>query len=98
MIRDILQSIQKAKEQWVMEANKGTAPMGSASTTASSAPTSAGPQEPERPQNKETGQTHARMEALQQRADRKRHHPDLRQELERQTDDRGAQTYKICPN
>ena len=58
MIRDILQSMQKAKEQWVMEAKSGTAPMGLASTTTSLTPTSTGPQEPERPQNKKTGRTH----------------------------------------
>ena len=98
MIRDILQSIQKAKEQWVLEANKGTSPMGSASTTTASTLTPVGLQEPERPQGKETGRAHARAETPHQRLDRKRNHPDLRQELERRTDDRSARTYKMRPN
>ena len=98
MIRDILQSIQKAKEQWVLEANKGTAPMGSASTSTTPTPTPVGLQEPERPQGKETGRQHARAETPHQRVDRKRNHPDLRQELERRTDDRSARTYKMRPN
>ena len=34
MIRDILQAIQKAKEQWAMEIQTGASAIGSATTTA----------------------------------------------------------------
>ena len=94
MIRDILQAIQKAKEQWAMEIRTGASAIGSTTTAVSTTATAATtPSNPEG--HRGTDRTRTRED---NRTDRKRHHPDLRHELERRTEDKGSRTYKMRPN
>ena len=96
MIRDILQAIQKAKEQWATEIRTGASAVGSTTTTVTTGTTPALTTTSSNPEgHRGTDRTRARED---NRTDRKRHHPDLRHELERRTEDKGARTYKIRPN